>query len=321
MILSDGERLNMLQPPSGVVRCVLDTDAFNEIDDQFAIAHLLLSPERFDVQAIYAAPFDNQRANSPEHGMELSHDEILRLLQRLGTRADGMVFKGVRGFVGEQKQALSAPAVDDLIARARAGSSADPLYVIAIAAISNIASALVKAPDIIDKIVVVWLGGHALEWAHTREFNLMQDVGGAQILLDSGVPLVLVPCLGVASHLISSMPEIERYVEPYGDIGQFLADRYRSYSDDHLGWGKEIWDMAPVAWLLNAAWCKSALVSTPILTDQMTWRIDPARPLMRYVQYLDRTPIMRDFFVKLRRRHEPDWVPPPPLPQEVWRIT
>jgi inosine-uridine nucleoside N-ribohydrolase len=107
--------------------------------------------------------------------MDKSYEEILRLLGRMGRSPDGFVFKGVRDFVGFPKQALKAEAVDHLIARARASSPDDPLCVIAIAAISNVASALIAAPDIADKIIVVWLGGHALEWPDTREFNLRQD--------------------------------------------------------------------------------------------------------------------------------------------------
>lgn len=299
MAISEVERLRLLDSPTGKIRVVLDTDTFNEIDDQFAIVQMLLSPERFDVEAIYAAPFMNKRAESPGRGMELSHEEILRLLERLKVSPDGLAHRGVTEYVGPEKKSREAPAVDHLIARARAGSPDNPLYVIAIAAISNVASALLKAPDIRDRIVVVWLGGHCLEWPHTIEFNLKQDVGGAQVLFDCGVPLVLVPCKGVTTHLHSTVPEIERYVEPMGSIGAFLAKRFKEYSDNHIGWSKEIWDMAPISWLLNPDWAPSVIIPSPILTDQMTWSVDRARHSIRYVTYIDRTPIMRDFFAKL----------------------
>jgi inosine-uridine nucleoside N-ribohydrolase len=207
--------------------------------------------------------------------------------------------RGVTEYVGPTKQPRSAPAVDDLIRRAKASSIDDPLYVIGIGAISNVASALLKAPEIAERIVVVWLGGHALEWPHTVEFNLKQDVGGAQVLFDSGVPVVLVPCMGVTSHLTSTVPEIEKYVEVHGEIGKFLAMRYKGYSDDHVGWSKAIWDMAAVAWLLDSEWTPSVLVHTPILTDQITWSVDHSRHQMRYVTFVDRDPILRDFFAKL----------------------
>jgi inosine-uridine nucleoside N-ribohydrolase len=138
--------------------------------------------------------------------------------------------------------------------------------------------------------------------AHQREFNLRQDVGGAQVLFDSGVPIVLVPCMGVVSHLLSSVPEIERYIEPQGEIGKFLAMRFKEYSDDHVGWSKEIWDMAPVGWLLDADWAPSVLVPTPILTDQITYSLDRNRPVLRYVTYVRRDPIFRDFIAKLAVR-------------------
>ncbi len=300
MSLTDAQRLALLSPRAGRLRAVLDTDTYNEIDDQFAVVQALLSPDRISLEAIYAAPFHNSNSTSPGDGMERSYDEILALLERLDVSPDGLVYRGVTDYVGAAKQPLDAPAVDDLIARARRGSPDDPLYVIAIAAISNVASALLKAPDIIDRVVVVWLGGHALEWPHQREFNLMQDVGGAQVLFDSGVPLVVTPCMGVVSHLHSTVPEIETYIEPYGEIGKFLAMRFKAYETDHAGWSKEIWDMAPVGWLLDPSWMSSELVPTPILTDQVTYSVDRARPLMRYVSFVRRDPIMRDFIAKLR---------------------
>lgn len=299
-VLSAEARLKLLAPRAGKLRAVLDTDTYNEIDDQFALVQALLSPERITLEAIYAAPFFNERATSPGNGMELSYQEILELLQRLDVSPEGFVYRGVTDYVGLDKIARRAPAVDDLIARARASSPDDPLYVIAIGAISNVASALLKAPDIIDRTVVVWLGGHELEWPHQVEFNLKQDVGGVQVLFDSGVPLVLVPCMGVTSHLHSSVAEIERYVEPCGEIGKFLSMRFKEYSDDHVGWAKEIWDMAAVAWLLDENWAPSVLLPTPVMTDNVTYSTDRSRHLMRYVVHVERNPILKDFIGKLQ---------------------
>ena len=86
----------MLAPRPGRVRAVLDTDTYNEIDDQFALVQALLSPDRIALEAIYAAPFHNTRSTGPGDGMDKSYDEILRLLGRMGRSPDGFVFKGVR---------------------------------------------------------------------------------------------------------------------------------------------------------------------------------------------------------------------------------
>ena len=80
MPISIEARLRLLEPRQGRVRAVLDTDTYTEIDDQFALVHMLLSPERITLEAIYAAPFRNSRSDGPGHGMELSYEEILRLL-------------------------------------------------------------------------------------------------------------------------------------------------------------------------------------------------------------------------------------------------
>jgi purine nucleosidase len=88
-MLSEHTRLERLAPRSGILTMVLDTDTYNEIDDQFALVHALLSPERLRVEAIYAAPFHNQRSDGPEDGMEKSYEEIGRLLQRMNRSMDG----------------------------------------------------------------------------------------------------------------------------------------------------------------------------------------------------------------------------------------
>ena len=102
--VSDTTRLKMLAPRGGRLRCVLDTDTYNEIDDQFALVQMILSPERLELQAIYAAPFFNDRSSGPGDGMELSYQEILRLLERLDVKPEGLVHRGVTEYVGAEKQ-------------------------------------------------------------------------------------------------------------------------------------------------------------------------------------------------------------------------
>lgn len=55
--LGDEERRRLLAEPGQRVRVVIDTDAANEIDDQFALAWALLSPEQITVEAVIAEPY------------------------------------------------------------------------------------------------------------------------------------------------------------------------------------------------------------------------------------------------------------------------
>ena len=82
--MTQEQLLKRLEKPKGPVDVVLDTDTFNEIDDQYALSYLLRSPERLRLQAVYAAPFWNEKSTGPEDGMEKSYREILNVLHLLG---------------------------------------------------------------------------------------------------------------------------------------------------------------------------------------------------------------------------------------------
>jgi len=279
---------------------VLDTDTFNEVDDQFAVAHALLSPESMSVEAIYAAPYYKKNISGPGEGMELSYQEILRLLQRLNIEAEGLAHRGSAAFMADETTPVRSAAADDLIERAlRGGPEDEPLYVVAIGAITNVASAILLEPAIIDRIVVIWLGGNALYWPAAREFNLSGDPHGARVLFDCGVPLLQLPCWPVVSHLLTNVPELERYVEPCGAIGAFLTERVKDYAAEHKGWGKEIWDLAATAYLVNPDWVETVLVHSPILTTEERWSVDQRRHFIRTATRIKRDPIFRDFFDKL----------------------
>lgn len=299
--LPDALRLARLQPPTGKVRMVLDTDTYNEVDDQFALVYALLSPERLTVEAIYAAPYFNNRSTGPADGMEKSYEEIHRLLEKLNWPQREFVYRGATAYLDKSLQPQESAAARDLVERALASPDDDPLYVVAIGAITNVASAVLLEPKIIEKMVVVWLGGHALHWPNTREFNLKQDVPAARLLFDCGVPFVMIPCMGVTSHLHTTIPELETYVAGWGAIGDYLVEIVKGYHDDHRGWSKVIWDIATIAYLLDARWTPSDLVHSPILTDQVTWSVDHSRHLIRYVHYIHRDPIFRDLFEKLAK--------------------
>lgn len=115
--MTDAQRIKNLSVPSGTVDVVLDTDAYNEIDDQFAIAYLLNCGEKLNTKAIYAAPFHNGRSQSAEDGMNKSYDEILRLLALMDRSVD--VYRGSTNYLEDEKTPVISPAAQDLSTRAR----------------------------------------------------------------------------------------------------------------------------------------------------------------------------------------------------------
>ena len=55
--LSKEKLLERLEHPNGIARVIIDTDAANEIDDQFALTWALLSPEKLKIEADIAEDF------------------------------------------------------------------------------------------------------------------------------------------------------------------------------------------------------------------------------------------------------------------------
>lgn len=296
--LSETLRMARLAPPTGKINMVLDTDTFNEVDDQFAVVYALRSEARMHVQALYAAPFFNEMSTGPQDGMEKSYEEIHRVLDRMHMAVPhNFVFKGATGYLEGPETPRHSKAAEDLVQRAMA--SEDPLYVVAIGAITNVASAILIEPRIIERIVVVWLGGNALYWPHTWEFNLQQDVHAARVVLDSGVPLVMFPCQNVVTHLTTTVPELERFINGRSDIGTYLTDTVRACGRENAAWSRVIWDVSTIAWLNNPTWVPSDLVHSPILTDQMTWSEDHRRHFIRVARHADRDSIFTDLFKKI----------------------
>ena len=298
--LTESQRIARLEPPAGKVRIVLDTDTYNEIDDQFAVVQALLSPEKIDVEAIHAAPFHNTRSNGPEQGMERSYEEILRVLQRLGREPDDFVFEGSRSFMTGPEDPVESPAARDLISRAmRRNPEEEPLYVVAIGAPTNVSSALLLEPGILERIVVVWLGGQPHHWHSAHEFNFKQDLHATRVLFDSGVPLVQVPCAQVAQQINTTLSEMTTFVKGQGAIGDYLHQIFADYFKDHYARSKVIWDIATIAWILNPQWAPSYLTHSPHVSEDFRYSFNPGRHLIRVISECRRDPIFGDLFRKI----------------------
>lgn len=300
-MLSPDKLLARLNIPCGKIKMVLDTDTYNEVDDQFALCYALMSPERLDVMAVYAAPFHNDRSDSYADGMERSYDEIVRLLGKMGRSAEGFVFKGSTQRMASYEAPADSPAARDLIAKAMAMPEGELLYVVAIGAITNVASAIALEPAIREKIVVIWLGGQPHNYHTASEFNLNGDIVASQFMYDCGVPFIQVPAMGVSSHLLATVPELEAYLKGYNPTCDALVELFSAYSDDHFGWAKEIWDISAIGYLIDPAWSFSAVVPAPILSSDSNYSHNPARHFMREVLWVNRNAIFKDMYTKLRK--------------------
>ncbi len=275
---------------------ILDTDAFNEVDDQYAIAYAMLSDARVNILSVNAAPFFNSRSASAADGMEKSYNEILRImaLTDLSAAVKIPVYRGSDRFLPSKTEYVPSDACDNIVRTVI--ESDETVWIVAIGAITNVASAVIKEPAICDRAAVIWLGGHALDRPDTKEFNLKQDVVAAQVVFDSGIPLVQIPCDGVCSSFITTIPEVEYYLRGKNELCDYLCDITASYTKKPYGWSKVIWDVTAIACLTKPEALEMVSVPRPFVTGDCRYAFDAARQSYVYVRKIRRDPIYADLF-------------------------
>jgi inosine-uridine nucleoside N-ribohydrolase len=295
--------LRRLRKPSVPVDVVLDTDTYNEIDDQFALAFLIKSEEKLKLKGIYAAPFFNQNSTSPADGMEKSYYEIFNVLG-LMKRDDlkDMVKRGSVKYLPSEKEAVDSEAARNLIELAMQHTEDRPLYVIAIGAITNVASSILLEPQIINRIVIVWLGGNSFHWPDNKEFNLGQDIAAARIIFNCGAAVVLLPWMGIVSEFALSRPEIEKWLKEKNELCDYLAKITIEHKEKLVKsyvWSKRINDVTAVAWLLDGDYMVDRLEPSPIPEYDDRYSFDPSRHFIRYVYHINRDALFEALFDKL----------------------
>jgi hypothetical protein len=231
-------------PPRGKrIRILIDSDAKGEIDDQWAIALAILSPERFDIEGFVGAHFDTRRGG-PDSIAE-SVREIETVLDKAGMSGRWPVIPGAHPlqykFVPSESE-----GVDFIIDRAMAGSPEDPLWVIGLGAVTDMASAFLKEPRLVDRVVVFW---HLrTRWPEKcYNFNVFGDVRAARLLFHSPLSFVL---FDTGTYLYCPLEESEKFVNPYGELGQYLH-AYRFNDPWFMQPDKGFFDLGDIAALVE----------------------------------------------------------------------
>ncbi len=286
-------------------KVILDTDMFNEIDDQFALTYLIKSLDVFDLQAITIAPFQKSGyANtlSIEDGTEKSYDTTLNLLDMLDKKEyKSIVYKGATKYLSDSEETNSA--VDKIIEISKKN---DKTIILAIGAITNVALAIKKSPDIVDRIKVVWLGGNSFLTKDNNEFNFRQDIKAVQTVFNSGVELVVIPCRNVAANLATTIYEIEHYLNKDTELNKYLKQifinckkPYIKEQKDEIGASKTLWDISVIAYEINKEWFKEELISCPNILDNGLYEQTKDKHEVIFINDLYRNKIYQDFFIKM----------------------
>jgi inosine-uridine nucleoside N-ribohydrolase len=129
------------------------------------------------------------------------------------------------------------------------------------------------------------------------------DPDASRVILDSGVPLVLFPCRNVSEMLRTTEAELAKHVAGKSRIGDYLYRILRDYESNPplttAGKSKVIWDLAPLAWLVDQGWVSTTINPSPILTADLKWRHDSSRHPIRVAAHIFRDGLFADLFAKL----------------------
>lgn len=284
-----------LQKKQERINVILDTDTYNECDDQFAVSYMLKSQDRFNIEAITISPYHHDNGISNEEGQEKSYKEVLKICNWLNFDTENKVFKGSTDYITNGYNETNE-AVEKIIEIANKN---EKTYIMAIGAITNVAIAIIKKPQIVDKIEVIWLGGHSLLNKNNMEFNFRQDIQAVKTVFESKVKLTIIPCKNVASNLKTSIYEVEHYLKGKGELCDYLCNRFYNDGKHGVQTRRPIWDISVIAYMLHKEWFETMQVNCPEISEDTSYKLNTNNHLITMVNYMDTDKIYEDLFEKL----------------------
>jgi len=245
-------------------RVIIDSDVKNEADDQFAVVHALLSPS-LDIRGIIPAHFGTERT---ARSMLDSRDELDHLIRLLGG-SQVAVAHGAEHRLPDAATPVDSPGARLIIEEARR-ADAGPLFIGFLGPLTDMASALLLAPEIADTdTTVIWIGGPPYgdrEWRGTwPEFNLRNDIHAANVVFGSGIDIWQVPS-NVYRLASVGYAELRRRVEPCGELGRYLAQTVVDFNTAHHRVpveSRSLGDSPAIALMLDP-WCASFTRQQPV---------------------------------------------------------
>ena len=210
---------------------IINTDAKNEADDQFAIVHALLSPT-LDVRGLIAAHFGTERS---DHSMEESRDEIDLLLRLMDLDGKVTVANGASHQIPDESTPVDSPGAQLIISESQLASETDPLYIAFLGPLTDMASAILLDPGLVTRnVIVVWIGGFpygGLDVSYPGiEFNLRNDIAAANVVFASGISIWQVPS-NVYSQVSVSYTELEEKIGGTSKLADYLIRQLVEWND------------------------------------------------------------------------------------------
>jgi inosine-uridine nucleoside N-ribohydrolase len=289
-------------PSSARRRVIVDTDAKNEADDQFAVVHALLSPT-LDVRALIAAHFGDHRS---ARSMADSRGELDLLLQLTGRTGEVTVANGSAKPIPDETTPQDSAGARLIIEESKLAGPDDRLFVAFLGPLTDMASAILLDPAIVDRdIVVIWIGGVGYGGVETYpgvEFNLGNDIAAANVVFDSGITVWQVPST-VYSQVSVGYAELEERIGGTSGLADYLIRQMvewnATYHPEPIE-SRSLGDSPAISLMLYPRGGQFRILPAPRFGQEGHYLPGSGHPI-RVVEAVDVRFLIEDMFAKIRR--------------------
>lgn len=288
---------------------ILSTDVGNEIDDQWAIAYLMLNPD-FHVLGVISAHAPTIPDPAGYNSYLLLRDEIEN---RLNMAVHPPILPGADRALQDKNSPRMNSAVEFLIEQSEHYSADNRLTIVGIGAATDIASAILADPSLANRVRVVAMAFASED--NAKEYNVQNDVAAWQVLLNSRVPLVIGPGDVCRRDLAMQYEQARALLRKDGAIGSWLWAEYNAWyyrrvkplrrDDFTKPW--MIWDIITMAYLEGMA--NEEVKPRPSLADDLTMDHPPGRATVTWITSVDSTRLWADFQMKIQAYVDTHFVP------------
>lgn len=283
-------------------RIIVNTDAKNEADDQYAIAHALLSPT-LDVRGIIPAHFGTERS---DQSMLESRAEVDLLLDLMDLTGQVVVANGAAGAITDEATPAPSPGAELIVAESKLASPGDPLFVAFLGPLTDMATAILLDPEIVHRdVVVVWIGGmgYGVDWTYPAiEFNLRNDIPAANVVFDSGITVWQVPA-SIYSMVSVGYAELEEKIGGTSRLADYLITQLIDWNAEHHGEPIEhrsLGDSPAISLILNPRGGVFRTIPAPRFSREGGYLPGSGHPI-RVFETVDVRYLLEDMFAKIRK--------------------
>jgi inosine-uridine nucleoside N-ribohydrolase len=290
---------------AGARPIILTTDVGTEVDDQWALAYLLLAADggHIDLRGVVATHAPTLAPPAAESSAAVARE----VLEVVAPRASPPILAGESTPLRPDKRPRGGPGARFIVEQSRGFDAERRLAVLAIGAATDVAEALLFDPGIAERIEVIAMGFN--RWPEGGDpWNVKNDPRAYEVILDSSVPLTIACADVCIAHLTLDEGKAERVTRGGGKAGAYLAGKLKAWLEREAklcetitgrrAW--PIWDVLTVAALLGMT--EDEERPRPRLRPDLGFDLEAPRGTLRWIKTVDEQRVWDDFRARLGRR-------------------